>query len=73
MNYLAHGWRFAEQPYFLAGTAVGAALGLLLAPRSGEETRERLADWIKDRREKGEELLHKAKEAYRERREGHGV
>ena len=22
MNYLAHGWRFAEQPYFLAGTAV---------------------------------------------------
>jgi len=22
MNYLAHGWRFADQPYFLAGTAV---------------------------------------------------
>lgn len=22
MNYLAHGWRFAAQPYFLAGTAV---------------------------------------------------
>ncbi|MBC7854858.1 MAG: hypothetical protein IAF94_15605 [Pirellulaceae bacterium] len=22
MNYLAHGWRFANQPYFLAGTAV---------------------------------------------------
>src|SRR5436190_5398614 len=22
MNYLAHGWRFAEQPYLLAGTAV---------------------------------------------------
>ncbi len=22
MNYLAHGWRFAERPYFLAGTAV---------------------------------------------------
>src|SRR5262245_49050407 len=21
MNYLAHGWRFADQPYFLAGTA----------------------------------------------------
>src|SRR5262245_65818870 len=21
MNYLAHGWRFAGQPYFLAGTA----------------------------------------------------
>ena len=22
MNYLAHGWRFSDQPYFLAGTAV---------------------------------------------------
>ena len=21
MNYLAHGWRFANDPYFLAGTA----------------------------------------------------
>src|ERR1041385_2901345 len=22
MNYLAHGWRFTQEPYFLAGTAV---------------------------------------------------
>ena len=48
--------------YFLAGTAVGAALGVLLAPRSGRETREQLGDWLQERREKGSELLHKVKE-----------
>ena len=48
--------------YFLAGTAVGAALGILLAPKSGEETREQLKDWMQERREKGAELLHKVRE-----------
>lgn len=47
---------------FIAGAAVGAALGVLLAPRSGKETREQLGDWLKDRREKGEELLARVKE-----------
>ncbi|MDE2141472.1 MAG: YtxH domain-containing protein [Elusimicrobia bacterium] len=48
--------------YFLAGTAVGAALGVLFAPRSGQETREQLGDWLKERKEKGSELLHKVKD-----------
>ena len=48
--------------YFLAGTAVGAALGVLFAPRAGEETREQLADWMKERKEKGSELLHRVKD-----------
>jgi gas vesicle protein len=48
--------------YFLAGTAVGAALGVLLAPKSGAETREQLADWVKERREQGSELLHKVRD-----------
>jgi gas vesicle protein len=48
--------------YFLAGTAIGAALGVILAPRSGRETREQLSDWLSERREKGTELLHKVKE-----------
>ena len=48
--------------YFLTGAAVGAALGVLLAPRSGRETREELGDWLKERREQGTEFLHKVKD-----------
>ena len=48
--------------YFIAGTAVGAALGILFAPQSGAETREQLADWLKERRERGSDLLHKVKD-----------
>jgi gas vesicle protein len=48
--------------YFLAGAAAGATLGILFAPRSGEETREQLADWVKERREKGADLLHRVKD-----------
>lgn len=48
--------------YFLAGTAIGAALGVLFAPRSGSETREQVGDWLKERKEKGADLLHKVKD-----------
>lgn len=47
---------------FVTGAAVGAALGVLFAPRSGGETREQLADWLKERREKGADLLHTVKD-----------
>jgi len=47
---------------FVTGAAVGAALGVLFAPRAGGETREALAEWLKERREKGEDLLHKVKD-----------
>ena len=47
---------------FVAGAVVGAACGVLLAPKSGKETREDLTDWLKERREKGAELLAKIKE-----------
>lgn len=48
--------------FFLVGAAVGAALGVLFAPRSGRETREKLGDWLKERRDQGSELLSKLKE-----------
>lgn len=46
----------------LFGAAVGAALGVLLAPKSGKETREDILDWLKERREKSTQLLGRIKE-----------
>lgn len=49
----SHGWEFLTG--FLLGTVVGAAAALLLAPQSGEETREVI-------RERGIELKGRATE-----------
>ena len=55
--------------FFLLGAAVGTAAGLLLAPKSGQETREQLAHWLDERRERSAELLHKLKDAVPEKRD----
>ncbi|HLW29436.1 MAG TPA: YtxH domain-containing protein [Brumimicrobium sp.] len=48
----------------LAGAVIGAGVALLLAPASGKETREKIADKLGDAKDaikdKGEELLKKA-------------
>ncbi len=44
------------------GAAVGAALGLLLAPKPGNETREQIGDWLKERREKSAGFINNLKE-----------
>ena len=35
----------------LTGAALGAAAGVLLAPESGKKTREKLADWLKRKKD----------------------
>lgn len=54
------GSRFA---YFLAGLGIGAAIGMLFAPRAGEETRE----YLRDRAEKGRDYLKENSGEWRER------
>jgi gas vesicle protein len=46
---------------FLAGVCVGAGLGLLLAPRAGEEFREMLRDEVTRTKD---DLLDRGKEAF---------
>lgn len=49
---------------FLAGAAVGAALGILFAPRSGKETRERMASKAKDAKDDLDDLIDKGHEEW---------
>src|SRR5918999_2297289 len=52
---------------FVLGSAVGAILGVLLAPRSGKELRGSLANRAGEARERGRETYFDAQEQMRER------
>jgi gas vesicle protein len=47
---------------FLAGAATGAAVALLMAPTSGEETRRVLSDRAREGRERAEEAARQGRE-----------
>lgn len=53
--------------YFLIGVGLGAAVGVLFAPRSGRETRERL----RQRAEEGKQFLTEKAEELRARAESY--
>ena len=54
--------------WFLAGAAIGAAVALLYAPASGEETRAKLIDRANEGRdllgERGRDLMDRGRELY---------
>jgi len=53
--------------YFLVGLGIGSLIGVLFAPKSGEETREYIAKKAREgneiARKKGQELRDRAEEA----------
>ena len=54
---------------FVLGAVAGAAVALLYAPASGEETRRRLAERAREGREKAEQLAHEGREFINRQRE----
>lgn len=60
---------------FLTGASIGAAAGLLLAPRTGRESREQLRGYLKKTQERLQSAAHKsagmAREAASRLREPH--
>ena len=54
---------------FVLGAAAGAAVALLFAPASGEETRRRLADTAREGRDKAEAMAREGREFLRRQRE----
>jgi gas vesicle protein len=50
---------------FIAGALVGAGIALLLAPKSGVETREQVADWARRAQERAREAASKLRDASR--------
>lgn len=49
---------------FIAGAAVGAALGVLFAPRSGKETRERIRTKVGEARNDLDALIDRARDEW---------
>ena len=52
---------------FLAGAAIGVALGFLFAPRPGRETRELIREKAEDWRERVEDWMERMEEKIEER------
>jgi len=53
---------------FLAGAAIGAGIGLLLAPKAGAEMRGQIKDMANDAMGKGKEYIDKTKDYARNMR-----
>ncbi|MGD9643484.1 MAG: YtxH domain-containing protein [Elusimicrobiales bacterium] len=54
---------------FLVGGLIGAALGILFAPKAGKETREQLGNWMDETKEKAKEKLAKLEEEIKQRKD----
>jgi len=56
--------------YFITGAGIGAALGVLFAPKPGRETREQMSFWLNQKRELGRIEYRAMKDALSKSRKG---
>ena len=54
---------------FLVGGLIGAAIGILFAPKAGKETREQLGDWMDETKVKAKEKLEKLEQEIKVRKD----
>jgi gas vesicle protein len=54
---------------FIVGAVTGAAVALLFAPASGEETREYLGERAREGREKARQAMDQGRDYYQQQRE----
>ena len=54
---------------FVVGALTGAAVALLFAPASGEETREYLGKWAREGTDRAREAMDQGREYYERQRE----
>ena len=58
---------------FVLGAITGAAVALLMAPASGEETRRKLSERAREGKNTFSSALERGREAYQQARSGGGV
>jgi len=54
---------------FVVGGILGAALGILFAPASGKETREKIGDWAEETKEKAKDKIEKLEAEIKHRKD----
>ena len=54
---------------FIVGGVVGAGLALLFAPASGEETRDKIGDWMAQAKEKSSDFIAEQREKLAQQKE----